>query len=310
MTDRLSVDRRSILVGGAGLLTVAGCASAGGAPIKDPLARLGVSSPSFRHLFRRSNPRAVDPIDLVGFPAFVKAQLGLANVEIWSLHFDAQTPEYCEGLRRAAETAGSRIINVQLDDPSLDLSAADDAARQRAIAGVKAWMDRARLCGSPSLRTNVNILPPKTPVSLATVIASCRTLADYGQAIGVKLLIENHVGYTATIDNTIAVVAGADHRWCRAIADWGNSPATDDAQRVADMTRLMPYVDLVSAKGVAFDPANRHIAYDVAKLVQAAEAGGYRGLYSIELYGPTAPQDSVAAARQMIDTVSANLRGA
>jgi hypothetical protein len=104
------------------------------------------------------------------------------------------------------------------------------------------------------------------------------------------------------------VVASADHRWCRAIADWGNSPAKDNAQRVADMTRLMPYVDLVSAKGVEFDATNRHISYDPAQLVRAAEAGGYRGLYSVELYGPKAPADSVAAARHMIETVMTNLR--
>jgi sugar phosphate isomerase/epimerase len=208
----------------------------------------------------------------------------------------------------AAHAARVRIVNIQLDDPSIDLADPNDVARAGSIGRVKQWMDRAALCGSPSLRTNVNINPPTQPIELDRVIASFAELARYGRRIGVVILVENHLGYTASIDRTIAVVSGVDDPWCRAIADWGNSPAADDAERIRDIGRLMPFTYLVSAKSVEFDTVGNHVTFDQAKLVQAAEASGYRGTYSIELYGPKPPPDPVAAARHVASTIAANLR--
>lgn len=302
------INRRNFIsaVGAAGLTIAASSALA--APVRSRrFRRLSVSSPSFRHLFVQTNPKATAPITLEDFPRFVRDELGLPNVEIWSMHFDDLSPEYCRRLRAAVRKAGSNIVNVQLDDPAIDLAHPDLAERARSVATVKQWMDRAAICGSPNLRTNVNLVSKSRPGELEAAAESFRDLARYGRNIGVRVLAENHVGFTASVDNTIALVRSVNDPWCRAIADWGNSPAPNDSGRVADIARLMPYTALVSAKGIRFDQVGVHQSYDQAALVKSAEQSGFRGIYSVELYGPP-PADSVAAARNVIRTIADNLK--
>jgi len=55
-----------------------------------------------------------------------------------------------------------------------------------------------------------------------------------------------------------------------------------------------------------FDENNRHVNYDVVPIIKATEASGYKGIYSIEFYGKP-PKDTVAAARDLIKALSANI---
>lgn len=302
------MDRRNFLLSLAASGLLAPLSSALAATTKSPrLQRLSVSSPTFRELFRKTNPDVTDPITLEDFPALVRDRLGLSQVEMWTVHFDDRTPEYCRRLRAAAERAGSSIVNIQYDDRQLNLADPDKAARAASVASVKQWMDRAALCGAPRLRTNVNLESTGQPDELELATESFSELARYGRSIGVKILAENHMGFTSSIDNTIALVRAVNDPWCRAIADWGNSPAKDDAGRVADIARLMPYVELVSAKGQAFDDAGRHLSYDQAALVKSAESGGFEGIYSVELWGAP-PADTVVAVHSVLRTIVENLK--
>lgn len=304
------IDRRNFLLGMAatGLLSLPPTAFAAVTPGRRQ-QRLSVSSPTFRELFRQTNPQVSAPFGLEDFPGFVRDRLGLSQVEMWSLHFDELSPDYCRRLRAAAANAGSRIVNIQLDSRKIDLAHTDPAERIRGVAAVKEWMDRAALCGATRLRSNVNMTSTGQPHEMELAIESFRELARHGQNIGVKILAENHVGLTSSIENTIALVRGVNDPWCRAIADWGNSPAQNDADRVADIARLMPYVELVSAKGKEFDAAGKHLSYDQAALVKSAEAGGFQGIYSVELWG-TPPTDNLVAVQGVIRTILDNLRKA
>jgi hypothetical protein len=70
---------------------------------------------------------------------------------------------------------------------------------------------------------------------------------------------------------------------------------------------MFPYLEFVSAKELDFDEQNRHVNYDVVPLIKATEASGYKGIYSIEFYGKP-PKDVVAAARDLIAAISANIK--
>jgi sugar phosphate isomerase/epimerase len=123
----------------------------------------------------------------------------------------------------------------------------------------------------------------------------------------VKILIENHIGYSADIDKVVQIVKAVNDPNCRVISDWGNTPSTSPADRVAGLSKLFPYLELVSAKELDFDDQNRHVSYDVVPLIQATEASGFRGIYSIEFYSDRPPRDVVAAAKDMMQTIAANI---
>jgi hypothetical protein len=327
------MDRRSFIAGAvpfAGVL-IAGCKpSTPAAPPATPATapavtlteaqakRIGMTTVSWRHNMTPTIPQigelfATGPkFDVLTAPKFFKDTFGVTNVEVWNYQFPDRSPDFLAKLRGACESIGSRIINLQLDqtpDEPCDLSSTDGKVRADSVAVAKAWMDRAKLLGSPLMRVNVDSGKPDLPLILGPAVESFKALAEYGQSIGVKILVENHIGASAKVDNCVQILKGVNHPFCRGIIDWGNSQATTSEARVSDLSKLFPWVELVSAKGLGFDASYNHIDYAIAPLVAATEASGYKGVYSIELYKePGAPADTVAAEMSMIKAILPELK--
>jgi Xylose isomerase-like TIM barrel len=165
-------------------------------PIPDAvLNRIGITTVCFRDRFPATRSKgaaapAGGDLTLLTAPNFIADELGLHNVEIWSAQFADKSLDYCKQVKAAAETAGSRIINLQVDGPE-NLSDPDPAKRAASLASIKQWMDRAAAVGSPRMRANTGGgLPEAWDVNRTA--DSFRQLAEYGKTIGVKILLENH----------------------------------------------------------------------------------------------------------------------
>ena len=275
------------------------------------LRRIGITTVCFRERFTQTRTKTAGPLaaneelTLLTAPKFIADTLGLHNVEIWSAQFADTSLDYCRRIKAAAEAAQSRIINIQVDGPE-NLSDPDAAKRAASVEAIKKWLDRAAAVGAPTCRANTGGGPPEA-WDVNRTADSFRQLAQYGRKIGVKILVENHVGYSADIDKVMAVVQAVNDPYCRSLADWGNTPSSSPEARVAGLSKMFPYLELVSAKELDFDEQNRHVNYDVVPLIKATEASGYKGIYSIEFYGKP-PKDVVAAARDMIAALSANIK--
>ena len=315
MNRRVFLAQLSAAIGAAPVLSATRVSALQGAgvPAIPPavLQRIGITTVCFRHRFLATAPKdaaARADLTLLTAPKFIADSLGIHNVEVWNAHFESESPEYCAQVKDAAAKVGSRITNIQLDS-SYDLSSSNAARRTESIALVKGWMDRGKAVGATTLRANTGPEKAGAPFEPATIADSFKQLAAYGKTIGVKILIENHIGFSADVDKVVTILEAVDDPNCRAITDWGNSKATDIDQRVADMKKLMPYLALVSAKELDFDANNNHTSYDVVPLIKATEASGYRGIYSIEFYtDKNPPPDPVVAARKMMTAIAANIR--
>jgi len=273
--------------------------------------RIGMTTVCWRHNFNppiggaaTSGPK----FDMLGAPQFFKDRFGIRNVEIWNMQFPDTSIAFCKKLRANAEAIGSRIINIQLDE-DYDLSSTDQKRREDSIALVKGWMDRAVAVGAPTMRANIDSGKPGLDLQIGPATQSFVALAEYAKSIGIKILIENHIGASAKVDNCVALLKAVNHPSCRSIIDWGNSDASSPEGRLADLSKLFPYVELVSAKGLHFDANYHHVDYPIAPLVAATEASGYKGIYSVELYAePGPPADPVAACKSMINAILPELR--
>ena len=275
------------------------------------LRRIGITTVCFRERFAQTREKGSAPLapdqelTLLTAPKFIAETLGLHNVEIWNLQFADLSLDYCRKVKAAAEAVKSRIINVQVDGPE-NLSDPDAAKRAASVEAIKKWMDRAAAVGAPTCRANTGGGAPEA-WDVNRTADSFRQLAQYGRKIGVKILVENHIGYSADIDKVVAVVKAVNDPFCRTLSDWGNTPSSSPEARVAGLSKLFPYLELVSAKELDFDEQNRHVNYDVVPLIKATEASGYKGIYSIEFYGKP-PKDVVAAAKDMIAALAANIK--
>lgn len=277
-------------------------------------ARLAATSVCFRRWFPQAWPIGGGSgrerrLDLLGFPAFLSGELGIANVEVWAPHFATHDLSYAAQLREAADKAGTRICNIQLDQLPYDLSEPDVWARAHAIEYVKGWIDRAAILGCPSVRPQTDNGTRGRPFDPKSIGFAFHQLAEYGREKGVAVLVENHGGFSRSIPNVLEIVTAANDTNCRTLSDWGNSNAKDTAGRIAELALMFPKLGLVSAKGLHFDATYRHVEYDIGAIVAATERSGFRGLYSIELYvdGPDQPKDPIRAVRAMADVISGHL---
>ena len=278
------------------------------------LSRIGITTVCLRERFpaTRTKNKPAPPggdLTLLAAPKFIADQLGLHNVEVWNFQFEDTSMDYCRRLKDAAGQVGSKIINIQLDGP-YDLSSADAAKRAEGIKFVKEWMDRAAALGAPTLRANTGGEAQGSVWDLDRVAGSFRELCNYGKKIGVKILVENHIGFSKDIDKAVAIVKAVNDPNCRMICDWGNTPAHTDSERVAALSKIFPYLELVSAKELDFDDQNRHTSYDIVPIIKATEASGFRGIYSIEFYTEkNPPRDVLVAAKNMTQVLAANIKG-
>jgi len=312
MNRRQFLKRGGLVLAGSTLLFATRQSNAASRSKKEKMRRIGCTTVCFRMRFPSTRPKdysAREPdLTLLEVPAFFADKLGVHNVELWSRHFEQTSLEYCRKISSAAEKAASKIINIQLDDPGYNLSHADPAQRRKGIEFVKQWMDWAAACGATSLRANTGG-SPKEKFDLAVTSDSYRQLAEYGEKIGVKILIENHGGHSSNPDNIVSIIKTVDSPWCRALPDFGNVPADlTQQQRDEFLKKLYPHAHLISAKGMYFDEQAKHLTYDIGACVRTAEASGFKGIYSAEQWSPKPiAVDALTATRTIIREIIENV---
>ena len=75
---------------------------------------------------------------------------GFADLDICHFHLPRTDDAYLDELRGRLDAAEVRVFTFLVDDG--DLSAADDAARERDVAATKAWIDVAARLGARYVR--------------------------------------------------------------------------------------------------------------------------------------------------------------
>lgn len=244
------MNRREFIRRGAWAVACSGALSAGAlsktvtSDSKAKNKRLGCTTVCFRMRFPQTQPKnysaSVPALKLPEAPAFFAEKLGVHNIELWSRHFEDTSLKYCRKLRAAAKKVGSKVINIQLDEPGYNLSSNDPAQRSKSIEFVKRWMDRAAACGATSLRANTGG-SAKEKLDVSVTGDSFRQLAEYGEETGVKILIENHGGSSSNPDNIVVIIKAVNSTFCRMLPDFGNMPANFRQQRDEFLKKLYPY---------------------------------------------------------------------
>lgn len=276
------------------------------------LDRLCLSSSSYRANYdgRFSDSNAMPRLSHVTFPRFVRDNFGMHRVELWDQQFgpEGHTEQQCKLVRAAADAAGVAIMSVEVEDLP-NLGQTDKAAREEALVELKAWLDKGKILGTQAIRVNVS--RRNDPVDIAVATDTLRQGADYARSIGLHLMLENHGGLTASIPAMIDMIKKVNSDYLRIEVDWGAwtpEPGGGPDDRYAALQSAMPYVFMVSAKGEIFDETTyRHTSFDLARIVKNAEAGGFRGIYSLELYATPAPKDTARAVRSMMKVVTDNM---
>lgn len=240
-------------------------------------------------------------MELLEFPRAARERLGLGAVEICQFQIPERTPAYLAALKGALAAADVELLNMPIDVGNI--SDPHPEHREEDLAEIEGWMRVAADLGARMVRVNASAGMPGAPVApLDVTLASLRRLGRTAQALGLRLLTENHGGITTDPEVVAQIMEETGGDGVRLLLDIGNfepllsvqmaafmgtpPPAEVDVTPIyAAVARLTPYAALVHAKTHGFDEAGQPLHLDVTRALRAARDAGYQGPLSLEYEG-------------------------
>ncbi len=215
------------------------------------------------------------------FPLVVReryGKYGVDAVELVSQHMPVPDMRRVDMFRAGLRDAGMKVVNVPIDVGNI--SDRDAQRRAHDLRAIKVWLDVAAELGSPNARVNTGQQEP--PYDLGVTIDAYRELAEYGQARGVRILLENHGGISADPQNILKI--GEAVGWDRfaTCPDFGNF-APDS--RYESLTLIAPYAGMAHAKALDLDEQGEMQEWDFGRCVRILRDAGYDGYWSAEFEG-------------------------
>lgn len=295
--ESLQTPRRSFLKSGAGLLAAA--ATFGGWDLStqkvsavEPIQRSGSSrirsslaAYSFRDQLQAQNPS--ERIDLFRFMDFCVEQ-GCDAAELTSYYFESTTDEYILKLKRHAFLLGLDISGTAVGN---NFALPHGEARNKQIADVKQWIERAALLGAPHIRIFAG---PRGGLNFdhakALCIEAIQECADYASKFGVFLGIENHGGIVAESKDLIEIVKKVNSLWVGINLDTGNFHSADPYAELEKCTPWAVNVQLkVEVRAAGKDPEES----DYDRIFCMLKNGGYQGYVALEYESSANPWKNV-----------------
>jgi sugar phosphate isomerase/epimerase len=279
----------------ASLLAALG--SWGAARASDPIGRtrpshLKLSLAAFSYRDHLSGPKKT--MDLFGFLELA-ADLGLDAVEPTSYYFPEDVnADYLHRLRQRAfrlglDVSGAAVMN--------DFCLPPGPERDRNVAHVRTWIDRAAELDAPTLRIlSGNWIQGTPDEELARrVVSTIDELTPHAVEKGVTLALENHGGGVTTTDEELLSIVRAVKGPNFAVnLDTGNFHGEDP---YAEIARVAPYAVNVQVKteirrkGKSKEPA------DLARVVRILRDAKYSGYVVLEY---TAPEEATIAVPRYV----------
>ncbi|MHC4400383.1 MAG: sugar phosphate isomerase/epimerase family protein [Planctomycetota bacterium] len=254
-------------------------------PAVDPVERTGtakfkfsLSGYSYRKLLT-GNPPDLTLDDFL----LDCARFGLEGTEPTTYYFPKEvTSEYLRHLKHLAFRLGLDISGTAVGN---DFCHPPGPERDRQIAGVKQWIDRAEILGAPVIRIFSGRPRGDQTEQVAHKLAvdAIQECCQYAGEHGVFLALENHGGLTATVDGMLRLIRDVKSPWFGVNLDTGNFHEWDTIDEMYDqLARIAPYSLNVQVKVVVSGRDRKKIPADFKRLAQILTRAGYRGYIVLE----------------------------
>ncbi len=250
------------------------------------------------------------------FPRIAREDYGIDGVEFVNQFFPdkARDDAYLKILKARADDHGVTCVLIMIDHEG-DLSAADEAARKKAVEDHKKWVDAAAALGCHSIRVNTGA--NYGPTNLDAAAQGCGALVEYGASRKINVICENHGGPSSDPDSLIPLIKKVNHERFGTLPDFGNFPRKEKEEKEKDgpfaidvydaIARMMPFAKGVSAKSFDFGPDGKETRLDYARILKIVTDAGYHGYVGIEYEGTRLPEpEGIRATKRLLES----LRGA
>ena len=236
--------------------------------------KLSVAAYSYRQLLEGPKPK----LDMFGF-VDLAADLGLDAVEPTSYWFPPDVDAaYLHRLRRHAFRLGLDISSTAIRN---DFCLPPGPDRDKDLAHVRAWIDRAALLTAPVIRVFGGTVPKGESEgdAVARVVEGLNAVLPYAAERGITLALENHGGITGTPEQLLRLVHAVDAPNFGVNLDTGNFRGDDP---YADVAQLAPYAVTVQLKTEVSPRGRPKEDADLARLVRILRDARYSGYVVLE----------------------------
>jgi sugar phosphate isomerase/epimerase len=236
--------------------------------------KLSLAAYSFRDRLNAKPPK-MDLFDFVN----LAADLGIDAVELTSYYFPPDVDAgYLHRLKQHAFVLGLDVSGTSVGN---DFCVPEGPARDKQLALVRTWVDRAAELDAPVIRIFAGRVPKgdDEDKALARAIEGIKASLPYAAERGVMLALENHGGITATPEQILRLVRAIDAPNFGVNLDTGNFRTADP---YADLAKLAPYAVNVQVKTEIGRAGKEKETADLARIVEILRDARYSGYVVLE----------------------------
>lgn len=286
MQDKHSLNRRDYLIQSsawtAGCVALASMAMPANSVMGiEPIRRAGkprfsfsLAAYSYRSLLQ-ARPTQFTLFDFIDDCA----EFGLQGAELTSYYFDDPcTNDYLRQLKRHCFRLGVDISGTAI---RCDFGVAPGPKRDKEVADVKRWIERAEILGAPVIRIFAGHVPEGRLAEEVHphFVAGIQECCEYAGQHGVHLALENHGGPTGTAAGLLAIVREVDSPWFGVNLDTGNFHSEDV---YAELAEAAPYAINVQVKVVVSSPDKQKVPTDFSRVADILRSVDYAGYVVLE----------------------------
>lgn len=266
-----------------------------------PRLRLSLAAYSFGAQFARGKDGAPAQMDMFRFIDFCAAH-GCEGAELTSYYFPDPLPEgYLSKVRRHAFLAGVTVSGTAVGN-TFTLPVGPE--RDREIASVRTWIERAAVLGAPHIRVFAGD-SKGTPLAEAKrrTIEALEEVGEVAGRHGIFLGVENHGGIVSESSDLLDIIQAVRSPWVGINLDIGNFNTADP---YADLARCAPFAVNVQYKGLMRPRGSRGtVPTDLPRVVKLLRDAGYQGWFVLEYEMPDDPWKKVPV---MLSEMAAAIR--
>lgn len=243
-------------------------------------------------------------LDAMDFAKITKGLFGISALEYVNRFYEENFGSSgVEELR--TRSAGEGVSNqIMMCDRLGDLGDPDKSVRMQTVENHKFWADAAKTLGCHSIRVNA-ASKGTYDEQMNFAAEGLHSLGEYGERIGINVIVENHGGLSSNGAWLVGVIKKADHHRVGTLPDFGNfvldNETGESYDRYKGVEELMPYAKGVSAKSDDFDESGNEVHTDYKRMLDIVKGAGYRGHIGIEYNGSVLSEvDGIRATQALL----------
>jgi len=252
-------------------------------------------------------------IDNLQFPGIAKKEYGISVVEYVNQFFKdkAKDTNYLNQLLTRCNDNGVKNHLIMIDGEG-GLGDTNEKQRLLAVENHYKWVDAAKYLGCKTIRVNAHGEGSAEDVKKAAVEGLSR-LGEYGEKVGINIIVENHGGYSSNGQWLADVMKKAKKKNIGTLPDFGNfclkrenNVCTEDYDRYKGTKEMLPFAKGVSAKTYDFDAAGNCIETDYNKMLKIMKEAGFSGYIGIEYEGDKlSEEEGIKKTKALIEKTAA-----